>query len=397
MELSFQTGAPLLLIAGIVAMLTRRLRLPYCVGLVAAGIGIALLPFAPKVELTKGLIFTTLLPPLLFEAALYLNWNQLRRNLPVVATLATLGVLLSACVTAAGMHYLAHWQWLGALVFGVLIAATDPVSVIATFKEARAHGRLLVLIEAESLLNDGTAAVAFGVVVALASGQQLTSLEINAVLLKTVGGGILCGGAVAFCALLLAGRTEDHLVEITFTTVAAYSSFLLADHFGMSGVLATITAGLVMGNVRSPISERGREALEAFWEYAAFVANSLIFLLIGMHEARQDFVAILLPGVIAIGLVTAGRAVAIYPCCLLFSRSALHVTMRHQHVLFWGGLRGALALALALGLPPEVAQREEIIKISFAVVAFSVFVQGLTMVPFLRRMGEIPAKGTREK
>jgi len=174
------------LIAGIVAMLTRRLRLPYCVGLVAAGIGIALLPFAPKVELTKGLIFTTLLPPLLFEAALYLNWNQLRRNLPVVATLATLGVLLSACVTAAGMHYLAHWQWLGALVFGVLIAATDPVSVIATFKEAKAHGRLLVLIEAESLLNDGTAAVAFGVVVALASGQQLTSLEITAVLLNLI-------------------------------------------------------------------------------------------------------------------------------------------------------------------------------------------------------------------
>jgi len=165
--------------------------------------------------------------------------------------LATLGVLLSACVTAAGMRYFAHWQWIGALVFGALIAATDPVSVIATFKEANTHGRLLVLIEAESLLNDGTAAVAFGVVIAVASGQPLTSIEISAMLFKTIGGGILCGGAVALGALLLAGRTDDHLVEITFTTVAAYGSFLLADHFGLSGVLATITAGLVMGNLRS--------------------------------------------------------------------------------------------------------------------------------------------------
>jgi len=392
MELNFQTGALLLLIAAVVAMLTRRLRLPYSVGLVAAGIVLAILPFAPKASLTKDLIFTALLPPLLFEAALYIRWNQLRRDLSVIVVLATIGVLLSACVTAIGMHYLAHWRWLVALVFGALIAATDPVSVVATFKEGKAHGRLLVLIEAESLLNDGTAAVAFGVIVALASGQRLTSLEITAMLFNTIGGGILCGGAVALGALLLAGRTDDHLVEITFTTVAAYGSFLLAGHFGLSGVLATITAGLVMGNFKSftAISNRGREAVQAFWEYAAFVANSLVFLLIGMYGARQHFMAIWLVAIIAIALVTLGRAVAIYPCCLLFSRSSLRVTIKHQHALFWGGLRGALALALALGLPPEVPQRGEIIATSFAVVAFSVFVQGLTIAPFLRRIGEIP-------
>ncbi len=212
-------------------------------------------------HLTKDLIFTALLPPLLFEAAYCIPWNQLRRDFSVIIVLATLGVLLSACITATGMHYLANWQWISALVFGALIAATDPVSVIATFKEAKAHGRLLVLIEAESLFNDGTAAVAFGVVVALASGQQLTSIEITAMLLKTIAGGVLCGAVVALAALLLAGRTDDHLVEITFTTVAAYGSFLLADHFGLSGVLAAITAGLVMGNFKlfNAISERGKE------------------------------------------------------------------------------------------------------------------------------------------
>ena len=210
-------------------------------------------------------------------------------------------------------------------------------------------------------------------------------------MLKMIGSGILCGSAVAFGALLLAGRTDDHLVEITFTTVAAYGSFLLAEHFALSGVLATITAGLVMGNFKSlnAISERGREAVHAFWEYAAFVANSLIFLLIGMHEAHQNFLAIWLPACTAIALVTLGRALSINPCCLMFSGSSLRVTMKHQHVLFWGGLRGALALALALGLPAEIPRREEIITISFAVVAFSVFVQGPTIGPLLRRTGEI--------
>jgi CPA1 family monovalent cation:H+ antiporter len=290
------------------------------------------------------------------------------------------------------MHYLAQWPWLGALVFGALIAATDPVSVIATFKEAKVQGRLLVLIEAESLLNDGTAAVAFSVVVALASGHQITSLKIGAMLVGMIGGGIVCGAIVALGALVLIGRTDDHLVQITFTTVAAYGAFMLAEHFGWSGVLATITAGLVMSNFKplGVLSESGKGAVQAFWEYAAFVANSLIFLLIGMHEAHQNFMAIWLSAVIAIALVTLGRAVAIYPCCLLVSRSTLRVAWKHQHVLFWGGLRGAVALALALGLPDGAPHREEIITISFAVVAFSVFVQGLTITPLLRKMGEIP-------
>ncbi len=395
MELTAEYGALLLLVAAVVAMLTRRLRLPYSVGLVAAGIVLAISPVAPKVDLTEGLIFTVLLPPLIFEAALYIHWNQLRRDLPVIVLLATAGVMISAWVTATGMHYVVDWPWTEALVFGVLIAATDPVSVVATFKEAQARGRLLVLIEAESLLNDGTAAVGFGVAVAMASGEPLAPPAVALMLVRVIGGGILCGAAVALTAMFLAGRTEDHLVEITFTTVAAWGSFLLATHFGVSGVLATITAGLVMGNFElfGKISPHGKEAVQAFWEYASFVANSLVFLLIGMHETHQHFEAVWLPATVAIALVTLGRAAAIYPCCLVFSRSPLRVTMQHQHVLFWGGLRGALALALSLGLPSTLPHREAIITISFAVVAFSIFVQGLTMAPLLRRIGEIgPAR-----
>lgn len=394
MELTFGNDALLLLlIAAVVAMLTRRLRLPYSVGLVAAGIALALSPFAPRISFTKELIFDLLLPPLLFEAVFYLRWNQLRRELPVILTLASAGVVLSGAVTAAGMHYLARWEWPSALVFGSLIAATDPVSVIATFREAKVHGRLRLLIEAESLLNDGTAAVAFGVAVLFATGHPLTAGNLTKNLLAVVGGGLFSGAAVGGVALFLTRRTEDHLVELTFTTVAAYGSFLLAERFHFSGVFATIAAGLVIGNwgTLGALSDQGREAVQAFWDYAAFVANSLVFLLIGMQVATQNFAAVWLPALAALVFVVLSRAVAVYPICLLFVRSDLRVTLRHQHALFWGGLRGALALALALGLPEEIPLRSQIIAVSFAVVAFSVFVQGLTIPPLLRRIGEIPA------
>src|SRR5262245_40042980 len=150
----------LLLVAAIVAMLTRRMGMPYTVGLVLTGIGLSLLlPNRFDISLPPKLIFETLLPPLIFEAALALSWQELRRDLPVIGVLATVGVLLSAGLTSVGMRFLAGWEWTPAVLFGVLIAATDPVSVIATFKEAGIHGRLRLLVEAESLLNDGTAAV----------------------------------------------------------------------------------------------------------------------------------------------------------------------------------------------------------------------------------------------
>jgi Na+:H+ antiporter len=392
MTFSFEDLGVLLLIAALVAMLTRRLHVPYSVGLVATGIVLAMSPLQLDLKLTKELIFTTLLPPLIFEAAFFLHWQELRRDFWVITTLASLGVVLSAAITAVGMHYLADWQWIGALVFGVLIAATDPVSVIATFKEAGVHGRLRILVEAESLFNDGVAAVLFGVVIAIAAGQAVTPAFVGLALLQTVGGGILCGGLIGWALLFLAGRTTDHLVEITFTTIAAYGSFLVAEHFHVSGVLATLTAGLIMGNIGTvrAISTRGREAVESFWEYVAFVANSLIFLLIGVREEQQHFSELWLAALLAIVLVMIGRAVAIYPTCALFAGSRLRVSAHHQHVLVWGGLRGALGLALALGLPDDIPQHDAIITVAFAVVAFSIFAQGLTMTPVLRRMGEIP-------
>ena len=422
----------LLFVSALVAMLTRRLRMPYTVGLVTAGMGLYFLHIYIKWHLTKELIFFVFLPPLVFEAALFISWREFKKELPVLALLATVGVLLAAAVTAIGMHYALHWDWGSAIVFGVLIAATDPVSVIATFKSSGVHGRLRLLIEAESLLNDGTAAVAFVAVLGILAGGHQGFLSISATLFLTIVGGALIGGLVASGFMLLAGGTPDYLVEITFTTLAAYGSFFVAEHLHCSGVLAALTAGLVVGNFRSSalvtktrrhareslgeyarfignsliffligkqdarhspsstlMTDTGRQVLEPFWEYVAFIVNSLIFLLIGAQEAQQHFSGLWLPVLVAIVLVTLGRAMAIYPLCAVFARSRLKIERRHQHILFWGGLRGALALALALALPDELPHHDAIVTITFAVVAFSVFAQGLTITPLLRRLGQI--------
>src|SRR6201988_435317 len=316
MNLSIEYIAIFLLIAVIVAMTVRRLKIPYTIGLMLTGIVLAVSPFpSDNISITKDLIFTIFLPPLIYEAAIYIKWQELRRDLPVILTLATVGVLLSAIVTAIGMHYLAQWRWESAILFGVLIAATDPVSVIATFKEAGVHGRLRLLVEAESLFNDGAAAIAFSIALVFPTGGSITAFGTLQSLVITVTGGVLCGALVAGGVLLLAGRTDDHLIEITLTAVAAYGSFLLAEHFHLSGVLASLVAGLLTGNVGSlgSFTDKGREAVLSFWEFIAFIVNSLIFMLIGIRVAYQDFTNLLFPIMIAIVLMFAGRALAIYP------------------------------------------------------------------------------------
>jgi CPA1 family monovalent cation:H+ antiporter len=379
----------LLFVSALVAMLTRRLRLPYTVGLVLAGMGLYFTHVYIKWHLSRELIFFVFLPPLVFEAALFINWREFRKDLPVVGLLASVGVALTAAATALGMHVGLDWDWGSAVIFGVLIAATDPVSVIATFKGAKVAARLRLLIEAESLLNDGTAAVAFVAILGVLAGAHPGPLAVAWSLIVTIAGGLLVGSAVAVALMLLAGRTPDYLVEITFTTLAAYGSFFIAEYYHVSGVLAALAAGLVVGNFRasSSITNAGRHALGPFWEYVAFVANSLIFLLLGAQEAQQHFKVLWASAALAVMLVTLGRAIAIYPLCAVFSRTPRKVELRYQHVLFWGGLRGALALALALALPTELPRHDDIVTITFAVVAFSIFVQGLTISPLLRALG----------
>lgn len=417
----------LLFIATLVAIVARRLRLPTMVGLLIAGIGLAFVPWiSPAAGLTPHVLFTALLPPLVFEGALNIRWRDLRPDLGLVLTLATVGVAVSLAVVAALMHALVGWPWEAALVFGAIVAATDPISVLASFKEAKVAGRLPLVVEAESLLNDGTAVVAFGLILAVyAAGPQSVVPTLFAGLARTIVGGVAIGLVGGWLLTLLMGTVDDPLAETTLTTVGAYGAYYLADSFGGSGILASVCAGLMMGNVGilggSYVSVRGREITEGFWTFAAFIANALVFQLMGL-TIGHTYLAGRWPIVLAgIASALAGRAATVYSACSLFrgrktfrllqaiidwggrrpglplsialqlnkfTQGARRVPMALQHVLIWGGQRGALGLVLALSAPKIPGfDHGTLITASFGVVAFSVLVQGMTLSPLLGRVG----------
>ncbi|NUJ80902.1 sodium:proton antiporter [Methylocystis sp. FS] len=402
MDEGLRQAVAVLAVAMIVAIAARQIRLPYTVGLVLVGAAVALsgADFAP--HLTHDLIFDLVLPPLLFEAALTLSWRELvRDSLPLLA-LAGIGTVVSAAVVTASMTTFLHWPLFSAMLFGALIAATDPVAIIAMFKDNRIKGRMRLLVESESLLNDGAAAVLFVMALAFvqSGGADQSAAATALTLVKVVFGGVLVGALFGGAAILASLRTSEHLIEAALTTIAAFGSFLVAEYFHVSGVLATVTAGLVMGNLGllseqegGYITLKGREFVLSFWDFAAFLANSMVFLMIGADVASTPFGAVGATAlVVGIATVLCARAIVVYPLSSLFFVSRWKISFREQHVLWWGGLRGALALALALSLPGDLPQRDEILAITFAVVGFSIVVQGLTMPLLLRALGFVAGR-----
>ncbi len=377
----------LLVVAIVVAILARRMRLPYTVGLVVTGAGLAALHADVGIGLTHEFIYAIALPPLLFEAALFIPWPELRPDAVPILTLAVLGTVVSAVAVTAGMVWALHWPMAAAVTFGVLIAATDPVAVIALFKDTGIEGRLRLLVESESLLNDGVAAVLFALVLVWLGGDAVTPAGIALALAKTAGGGVLTGLLCGGVAILVAGRTTDRMVETAVTVAAAYGSFMAAEQLHMSGVLATVAAGLLMGNVGTLTRDERPFVLE-FWTFAAFIANSLVFVLIGVTVARIPFATF---GGVAMAatilIVLLGRALTVYPFCAAFRWSCWAIPAAEQHILWWGGLRGALGSALALTVPEATPLHDQIVIATFGVVAFSVIAQGVTMQPLLRRLG----------
>lgn len=392
----------LLLLAIFVALVAHRFRLPYTVGLVVTGILLAISPIHIRAVLTHDVIFDVIVPPLLFEAAINIHWKELSREALPILALALLGTVVAALAMTAGTVGILGWPFKQALLFASLISATDPVAVIAMFKDNNVRGRLRLLLESESLLNDGVAAVLFSLVFAWvqASGAgPLSPSQITLSLVEIVGGGLLAGIGCAGAAILLVGRTGDYLVESSLTMVVAYGSFLLAEHFQCSGVLATVSSGLIMGNVgilavgdQARITKRGREFTLALWDFVAFIANSLVFLLIGLAVGGIPFNTLGLQALaVIVILVLISRAFTVYPICAAFNWSRWRIGASFQHVLWWGGLRGAFCLALVLSLDPSFFMRDKIIVATFGVVVFSVVFQGLTM-PLLLRVTGITAR-----
>ena len=393
-HLGLETIIELLLVVLAVAVLVKHVRVPYTVALVLAGLVIGALPHLSGAVLTPELILTIFLPVLLFEGAYNLPAHRLRRNLAPVALLAVPGVLLSTGATGALVHWGLGLDWRVALLFGTLISATDPVAVLALFRQLGAPHRLATIVEGESLFNDGTAFVLFQIV--LASILSGTFSPAEGLLKFAVGvvGALALGGTIGFGGSLLLRAVDDYLLEITATFVAAYGAFVLAERFHFSGVIAVVTAGLWFGNYGAVTSmtPRTNYALAATWEFAGFVANSLIFLLIGLALELEVLAGIwwFVLGAFAATLV--GRALSVYALSPLL-RGGLRVPGPYRHVLVWGGLRGALSLALVLSLPftlPDGSpfpERALLLGMTFGVVGASLLLQGTTMGPLLRRLG----------
>lgn len=371
----------MLLIASIVSIVVRRVRIPYTVALVLVGVLLSLRP-PVEVVLTSELILGIFLPPLLFEAAFHLNLAELRRNVVTIAILAVPGVILTMLVVG-GILVVGPGLAVGmALVFGALIAATDPVSVVAIFRRLGAPKQLEVLLEGESLFNDGTAVVLFSIALAALGTAGFNLLDGVIEFFIVAGGGIIVGFLFGWIVQQLTGRIDDHLVETTFTTLLAFGSYLVAEQFGVSGVLAVVTAGLVNGNIgQKGMSPTTRIVVLNFWEYIAFLANSAIFLLIGLSLDLPSLLSNWQLILWAILGVLIARAINIYG----LSRLGRPIIPRWRHVMFWGGLRGAIALALALSLPPG-SERQAIIAMTFGVVLFTLLAQGLSMDWLVKRL-----------
>ncbi len=379
----------LLMIATSVAMLVRYINLPYTVMLVLGGLLLGVLHYLPEVQMSPEVVMTIFLPILLFEAAINIEYSHLKADLKPILTFAVPGVLISLGVTGALMHYVGGFPWSIALLFGSLIVATDPVSVLAIFKKLGVPPRLTALVEGESLFNDGTAIVAFQIVLAMVVTGSFSVMASVQQFLFVCFGGLAVGLVLSYAAIILLEKFDDHLLELMVTTVLAYGAYLVAEHFHVSGVIAVVSAGIMLGNLgwEKSMTPTTRVAISTFWEFAAFLINSLIFLLIGLQIHLNDLKAFL--PLIGVGIVAlfAGRISSIYPLAFLLNALNAKIPIRWAHILVWGNLKGALSMALVMSLPEDVPYRRELLVTIFGVVLFSLLIPGVTMGRFLSLLG----------
>jgi len=374
--------------------------IPYTLLLVLVGLILALVDIR-LVNLSPGLILLIFLPPLLFEAAWNFKWADLKRDLVPICWYAVIGVVISIAGVAVGLNQLAGIPLTTALLIGGCLSATDPISVIALFRDMGTSKRLRTLMEGESLLNDGMAVVAFGFLITLALGTAEWGLKpILVQFITVIGVGISVGALFGFGISYLTQRFDLPLVEQSLTLVSAYATYLVTETLGGSGVMGVVTTGLILGNFGSRIgmNPRTRLIVTEFWDFLAFLVNSIVFLLIGNQIHFQILGENL--GIIAltIGAINLTRAVAIYGLGLLCNRLANSgITLTEQTVLWWGGLRGSVSIALALSIPASLLQRERIIATVFGAVLFTLLIQGLTIKPLLEKLNLLGNNLLRQK
>ncbi len=336
---------------------------------------------------------------LLFAGALHVNLDDLLEQKWVIILLATLGTGISTLLVGA-VSWLAFdalgfgLSFLYCLLFGALISPTDPIAVLAVLKQARVPRSLEMKIAGESLLNDGIGVVIFLVLLGIAAGgHDQTPAAIGALFAQEAGGGLLLGIGMGYLAYRMLRSVDDYEVEVLITLAIVTGGYSLASALHLSGPLAMVSAGLLIGNQGRTLgmSERTREHLDNFWELGDSVLNAVLFLMIGLEVLVIRFeVSTLAAGLVAIPLVLAARllAVALLVALLrLRRRFSPHVVT----MLTWGGIRGGISVALALSLPAG-PEREGILAVTYCVVAFSIIGQGLSIGPVVRRL--YPSSGS---
>lgn len=381
----------LLIVAIVVAIIVKYIRLPYTIALVLAGVIVGLLPDVPAFPIDPSLWLLLFLPPLLFEGTINMDLELLKRYATPVGLLALLGTLASVALLTTAFHFLFDLPIPLATLLAVMLSPTDPVSVLATFKEYGVARGLQTIVEGESVFNDGVAVVLFIIILAWVGGEAVSVAEGIVEFVKVVAGGALVGLILGYLTHRLYSVIDDNLIEVGLSLALAYGAYLAAERLHVSGVIAVVVAGLIIGNYGRifSMSPSTRLSLTHFWEVAAFVINGLLFLMIGLTVERGGLFSYASQiGIVFLAMLVA-RALIVYGLI-----GGFQVVSGHRlpegwiHVVNWGGLRGSIPVALALGLPVFVgAQVDQLRAITLGAVFLSLLVQGITLKPLLRRLG----------
>jgi CPA1 family monovalent cation:H+ antiporter len=383
----------MLLGAAILGILAWRINLPYAVALVLGGVAAEETHLVALPQLQPSVLLFVFLPPLLFDAAFRLDDVQLRRLAQPVLFLAVPGTIATAALVALVLIASpVHLSLPVALLFGSIVAATDPVAVVGVFRNVDAPRRLAVIVEGESLINDGVAITLYTVGIGLVTVGGADVLGALGLFLREVLGGVLIGVLMALVFSRVTAIIDDHLIEMTLSTALAYGSYLAAQSLETSGALACVAAGFVHGSYGRTVgmSERTRRLLDDLWEYFGFVGNAVVFMLVGFTANLAALLDTAGPVLVSIVAVFGSRVVVVLvpPLLVRLNPRIRPVTTRGERaVLIWGGLRGALTITLALALPPVIAERQLLVTMAFGVVLFTLLVQGVTLSLVVRRAG----------